>query len=360
MLDRVVYLSGLYEKSVAGLTKSRENWKGLLSGMARYYKYSFDNNVLIHAQRPDASQLAVMDIWNKIGRRVNRGAKSIAVIDLSNPKASLKYLFDLMDTNGSSESLRRVMGYMWELEEQYRPGMITRFHDKYGTDTAGIESCIYGLVEHQVNETLPRYLQGFSVNDEGSMLYGLPIEAVKEQFAELARDSVGYMVFKRCGLSTDLYEESCFENISHFNSMELFMRLGCITMSIARPVLREINLEIENIKEERSRQNEYEAIDRTIVSRGRGRDAVPQSPGVGERAARPDRSGKIREAVEGVHDGAAPAPGIGADRGGQLQPDDNGGGRGSRKPQGSADTGAFESTAHAERRTRWRGRPTCR
>ena len=179
-MDRVTYLSELYEKSRMALTKDPESWKGLLSGMARYYKYSFDNNVLIYAQRPDASQLAVMDIWNKIGRRVNRGAKSIAVIDMSNPKASLKYLFDLMDTNGSHESLRRVMGYMWELEEQYRPGIIAKFHDQYGTDTAGIESCIYGLAQQRINEILPQYMRDFSITDPDSILYDLPIEAVKE------------------------------------------------------------------------------------------------------------------------------------------------------------------------------------
>lgn len=347
-MDRVTYLSELYGKSVTELTKNRKNWKGLLSGMARYYKYSFDNNVLIYTQRPNASQLATMDVWNKIGRRVNKGGRSIAVIDLSNPKASLKYLFDLMDTNGSHDSLRRVMGYMWELEEQYRPGILLKFHDKYDTDTASIESCIYDLAEKRVNEILPQYLQDFSITDEGSMLYGLPIEAVKEQFAELVRDSVGYMVFRKCGLSTDQYEESSFENISHFNSMGLFMRMGSITMSIARPILREINQEIENIKYERSTQNEYESIDRPDLQRGRGRDVVPQPPSVGGRTARPEVSGQIREAVERVHDGTAPAPGIGTDSGGQAEPDDNGSGRGSREPQRIADTGAFESAAHAE------------
>jgi len=347
-LDRVTYLSELYEKSRTALTKDPESWKGLLSGMARYYKYSFDNNVLIYAQRPDASQLAVMDIWNKIGRRVNRGAKSIAVIDMSNPKASLKYLFDLMDTNGSHESLRRVMGYMWELEEQYRPGIIAKFHDQYGTDTAGIESCIYGLAQQRINEILPRYMRDFRITDPDSILYDLPIEAVKRQFAELVRDSVGYVVFKKCGLSTDMFEEDSFENISHFNSMGLFMWMGSITMSIARPILREINQEIENIKYERSRQNEYEAIDRPDLQRGRGRDVVSQPPSVGGRATRSDGSRQIREAVERVHDGTAPPPSVGTDSGGQAERRDNGSGRGSREPQGSADTGAFESTAHAE------------
>jgi len=347
MLDRITCLSELYGKSVTELTKSRENWKGLLSGMARYYKYSFDNNVLIYVQKPNASQLATMEIWNKIGRRVKKVTKSIAVIDLSNPKASLKYLFDLMETNGSHESLRIVMGYMWELEEQYRPGIMAKFHDKYGADTESIESCIYSLVERRISEILPQYLQDFSVSDEVSMLYGLPTEAVKAQFSELVRDSVGYMVFKKCGLSTDMFKEASFEHISHFNSMELFMRMGSITMSIARPILREINLEIENIKYERSRQNEYEAIDRPHLQRGSGRDAVPQYPGVREQSLRPDGSGQIRETVERVHDGTAPAPAVRTNSGGQSEPDHNGSGRGSREPQGNTDTGASESAVHA-------------
>lgn len=351
-MNRITYLSELYERSITELTKSRDNWMELLSCMARYYKYSFDNNVLIYAQRPDASLLATMDIWNsnKIGRWVNKGAKSIAVIDLSNPKASLKYLFDLMDTNGSHESFRHVMSFMWDLEEQYRPGIIAKFHDKYNADTASIESCIYDLVGKRINDILPDYMQGFSVTDTDSILYDLPIEAVREQFSEIVRDSVSYMVFKKCGLSTDMFEEDGFENISHFSNMELFMRLGSITVTIARPILREINLEIENIKYERSRQNEYEAIDRTIVSRGSGRDAVPPSASIGERAARPDGSGQVRETVEGIHDRTSPTPGIGINRRGQLQPDDNRDRRGSREPQGSSDTGALESPTPAKDR----------
>jgi N12 class adenine-specific DNA methylase/superfamily II DNA/RNA helicase len=350
-LSRATYLADLYKKSVQELTKSRDDWKGLLTSMARYYKYSFDKNVLIYVQRPDAGFLADMDVWNnQVGRRVNSQAKSVAVIDMSNPTASLQYLFDLMDTNGSYESFRKVMGYVWELENQYKPGLLMKFSEKYGTDTSSVEGCLYDLVLKRTDEILPKFLEGFQVRDQDSILYDLPIEAVKEQFSELVRDSAAYTVFKKCGLSTDMFEESSFENISHFNSLNLFIRIGCAAISIARPVLREINLEIENIKTERSRQYEERTLDRVDLYRGSGRDAIPGHQNFGEREIRPDGSREIRQTVEGIHDGTASPPSERADSRGQDQRDNRQSGHRGGEPQGNADPAVAQGPADAQDR----------
>lgn len=231
-MSKATILAELYQKSVQEYTKSPSEWKGLLSCVARFYKRSFDNAVLIYAQKPNATQLGTWDDWHdeRIGRSINKGAKSIAVIDMQNPGASLKNLFDFMDTNGTDESFRNFMRYHWELEKQYRPSLMLRFHEKYAVPTASIEACLYKLVSKRVAEILPKYMENFKVREESSPLYGMPEGAVKAEFQELVTESVAYTVFSKCGLSTELFEENSFENISRYNTLGMFMALGRLVL----------------------------------------------------------------------------------------------------------------------------------
>lgn len=148
-MSKATLLADLYKQSVQEYTKTPAEWMGLLSCVARFYKRSFDNSVLIYAQRPDATQLATFDEWHdkRINRSINKGAKGIAVIDMANPNASIKYLFDFMDTNGTPQSFRTVMGFLWELEEQYQPSLLLKLHEKYNTPTSSIEQCLYKLAQ---------------------------------------------------------------------------------------------------------------------------------------------------------------------------------------------------------------------
>jgi len=253
--------------------------------VARYYKRSFDNAVLVYAQRPDATQLATFDEWHdrRINRNINRGAKGIAVVDMVNPTASLKHLFDFMDTNGDEQSFKRVLGYLWELEDQYKPSLLVKFHEKYHTPATSIELCLYKLIQQRVRQVLPEYMKNFKVRDESSMLYDAPIEAVKAEFTELITDSVAYTVFQKCGLSTELFEENAFATISHFNSLELFMAMGSCTVSLSRPILKEIHQEIQQIKIERSQIYENRTVNEPQLPEGRGRSALPRAANLGER-----------------------------------------------------------------------------
>lgn len=345
-MSKATILADLYKKSMQEYTRTPAEWKGLLSCVSRYYKYSFDNGVLIYAQKPDATQLATFDVWNeKIERRINRGAKSIAVIDMANPNASIKYLFDLMDTNGSEQTFKKVLSYHWELEDQYKSSLLIKFHGKYSTPTSSIELCLYRLVQRQVREILPKHMANFKVRDESSILYDVPLEAVKAEFTDLVTNSVAYTVFQKCGLSTEIFKENAFENISHFNSLELFMAMGSCTVSLLRPILKEINQEIENIKIERSQVYENRTVNETDLHRRRGRDDVSQSANLGERENGQNADRQIREAVEELHDGEPPAPLVGTGGTGQNQRNYTGSGRGSGAPQGSTDTAALDGTA---------------
>lgn len=348
-MNKVTILADLYQRSVQEYTKTPDEWKGLLSCAARFYKRSFDNVVLIYAQKPNATQLATFDEWHddRIKRSINKGAKSIAVIDMKNPGASLKYLFDFMDTNGTEQSFRNFMRYHWELEEQYRPSLMRRFHEKYNLTTSGIETCLYKLASIQAAQILPKYIGNFKVQEESSPLYGMPEEAVKAEFQELVIESVAYTVFAKCGLSTELFEENSFERISQYHTLGMFMMLGSCTISLARQILKEIQLEIETIKSERSQIYENRTFDEPQLQTGRGRDDVSRTANLTELRDRQNTDGKIRETLESVYDGESPAPLVRVGGTGPYQRSDSGGERGSGALPGETDSAAPHSPADA-------------
>jgi N12 class adenine-specific DNA methylase/adenine-specific DNA methylase len=348
-LSRATSLADLYRASVQEYTKTPAEWKGLLSCVARFYKRSFDNAVLIYAQKPDATQLGTFDEWHdkRVGRSINRGAKSIAVIDMVNPNASIKYLFDFMDTNGSVQSYRNLQKFLWELEEQYRPSVMMRFHEKYNTPTRSVDACLYHLVSRRVRDWILPYMENFRVKDEESPLHGMPEDAVKVEFMELVMESAAYTVFSKCGISTEMFEDESFENISNYNSLQLFMALGSCTVSIARPILNEIYREIQDIKIERSKIYENRAVDELHIQTGRGRDDVSRSHSIREPADRPDAGGTVREPVESVHDGEVSPQVVGTGGTGQDQRNDPSGRPGGRAEERGADPGTAGLPPHA-------------
>ena len=325
---------------------------GLLSSVSKYYKMSFDKNVLIYVQRPDAGLLATKAGWEKqTGRYLKAGSKGIGVVDMNDPKATLAYYFDLADTRGSYEGFRKAMGAVWSLERQYQPEILRRFHERFGIDGDNIENCLCQLSAMQADLFLERYLSRVEVKNEDSVLYGLPIEAVRAEFARLASDSAAYIVFKKCGIGTEPFEETgAFENISHFGSLELFMGLGYYACAIARPVLSEIHKQIEEIKEERSQGYGQGTVSKTGIQERGGRDAVPGSQDLGEQRIRPESGGDVREKVERLHDVQTSAETVGTDRTGTGQRDDYQGGPGGGEEERGADTAAFGGAADAGNR----------
>lgn len=348
-MNRATRLADLYAASVQEYTKTPEEWKGLLSCVARFYKRSFDNAVLIYAQRPNATHLGTFDEWHdrRIGRNINRGAKSIAVIDMENPNASIKYLFDFLDTNGSVQSYRNLQRYLWELEEQYRPEILMRFRRKYSLPAVSMEECLYQMAGQRVKEMLPVYLEGFRVTDEGSPLYGMPTAAVKAEFSALVEESVAYVVFSKCDLSTKRFENGSFESISNYNSPPLFMALGNCTISIARPILREVYQEIQDIKDERSKDYEDRTVNEPYLPTGQGRDDVSRTPDFHGRTDRPDASGQVRQPVEGVHDGKTPAPPFRTGSAGEDKRNDPAGQPGGGEAEGGVGTAVLSDAADA-------------
>ena len=324
-MGRETYLADLYCQSVQALTQNRTEWMGLLSSVSKYYRMSFDKNVLIYVQRPDAGLLATKAGWEKqTGRYLRAGAKGIAVVDMNSPKATLAYYFDLADTRGDYEGFRKAMGAVWSLERQYQPEILYRFHERFGTDSESMENCLCQLAGMQAEAFLGKYLSRVEVRNEDSVLYGLPAGAVQAEFAKLASDSAAYIIFKKCGIRTEAFEETgAFENVSHFGSLELFMGLGYYACAIARPVLSEIHKQIEEIKEERSQGYGQGTVSETGIHERGGRDVLSESPDIRGQGMRPEAGRDVWEAVEGLHEVRTPPETVRANRTGAGQRDDN-------------------------------------
>lgn len=267
-MSRATDLCELYQNAVKMLTQNPQEWIGLLASAAKFYKLSFDKNVLVYMQRPEAGLIATMRDWNiRTGRYVNKHSKAIAVLDMSDPKARLTYYFDFADTHGDLESLQKTMELIWKVENQYKSDLLMRFQEKYGTAGKSIEEALVQMVMQQTEKILNLYMEGFAVREPESILYGAPLEAVKDEFATYVQNSAVYIVLKKCGLSTDIISEDAFNHISHYGSLELFMQLGACSTAAARTVLRQIYQEIENIKEERSRLYEQRSLNASGIHR---------------------------------------------------------------------------------------------
>lgn len=348
-MGKETYLADLYRQSIQALTQNRTEWMGLLSSVSKYYKMSFDKNVLIYVQRPDAGLLATKAGWEKqTGRYLKAGSKGIGVVDMNNPRATLAYYFDLADTRGDYEGFRKAMSAVWALERQYQPEILKRFHEQFGTDAVSITNCLCQLVGMQADIFLDKYLSRVEVRDKNSVLYGLPIGAVQAEFAKLASDSAAYVVFRKCGIKTDIFEETgAFENISHFGNMELFMGLGYYACTIARPVLSEIHTQIEEIKEERSQRHEPRTVSETGIHQRGGRDAVSEPANIRERGIRPETDGDVRKKMERIHEIEASNETVRTDFTGEDQRVNRQGRRRGGSEKRNDDSAAFESPANA-------------
>ena len=320
-MGKAILLADLFKESVTLLTQDRQEWMGLLSTAAKYYKMSFDKCVLIHVQRPDAGLLATKMGWERnTGRYLRSGSKGIGVVDISNPQATLAYYFDIADTRGDYESFKKAMRLVWELEKQYQPAILKYFHETFQTDSEYIQNCLCQLVHLQTEIYFKKNPIELHVEDPGSVLSGLPVEAVTEELKGLIVDSASYIVLKKCGVDTDIFEEAqAFTNISHFNFLEGFMAIGYHASMIARPILREIHRQIEAVKEERSLL--YEGSKLGIQQRG-GRDDVSADEDIIPEGVRRERDRKVRPDVEGVHAGEASAEAGNADSDRKDQRDD--------------------------------------
>ena len=283
------------------ITGSYRGWTGFLTTAARLYKYPYAEQVMIHAQRPDATACAEYDFWNeRMGRYVRRGSKGIALIDSSGERPRLRYVFDVSDTGGREFPKSR---YLWEYRAEHADAVSAMLESRYGVDgKGGLPDQLERIASQLAEEYWRDYKRDILAIVDDSFLYGYDEFNVGAAFQSAAAVSIAYSLMSRCGLEADdRFEHEDFLSIFDFNTPEAAAELGTAVSRINGEVLRQIEVTIKNYEREKLAERSH-SHDRTDLHQERG---LPDSRPDAERdAGGRETPGQVRETAQELPSGA--------------------------------------------------------
>ena len=283
------------------ITGSYRGWTGFLTTAARLYKYPYAEQVMIHAQRPDATACAEYDFWNeKMGRYVRRGSKGIALIDSSGERPRLRYVFDVSDTGGREFPKSR---YLWEYREEHADAVSAMLESRYGVDgKGGFPDQLERIASQLAEEYWRDYKRDILAIVDDSFLYGYDEFNVGAAFQSAAAVSIAYSLMSRCGLEADdRFEHEDFLSIFDFNTPEAAAELGAAVSRINGEVLRQIEVTIKNYEREKLAERSH-SHDRADLHQERG---LPDSrPDTERDAGGRETPGQVRETAQELPSGA--------------------------------------------------------
>ena len=288
------------EEAQRQLTGSLERWQSFLATASRLYKYPYHEQVMIHAQRPDATACAEFDVWNNTMRRyVRRGSKGIALIDTSGDRERLRYVFDVSDT-GTRPNSRSLN--LWELQEEHIPVVSSMLEKNYGVPAGESLADQLEIVASQLAreywEDNRRDILGIL---EDSFLEEYDEFNVGVAFRNAAEVSISYSLMLRCGLEPENYfEHEDFMSVFDFNTPETAGALGTAVSGINQQVLREIGATIRNYERQKLTERSAEYGNDVHAERGLS------DPGHQTERTGGDTHREVRADAETVSEGASP------------------------------------------------------
>ena len=251
MAKKYELISDLYEQISIEVTRDPQTWRLFLKTACRNYKLRFDEQLLLFAQRPDATAVLEIERWNTaFGRWVNRGAKGIAVFEDSSGKSQrLKYYFDIADTHGTEQS-REVP--VWKMSEEYQSNVAEALKNAFGTstDSDDLRIVIKESVVNAVDDNIDDYIYGFVKSGTGSEIDYMKPEDAEEIYKRIVTNSVLYMIYERLGMDNLLTDDD-FNGIEYFSTPELLNSIGYATGDIARMGLGIVSKTIRSTKKEK-------------------------------------------------------------------------------------------------------------
>ena len=257
------FLSQLLSSKTQEIVSSPGKYTAFLQTAAQNYKYGFQEQVLIHAQRPDATACAEIGVWNRLGRWVNRGATGIALLRSPNLPYRIRYVFDVSDTNNREN--REIS--LWQMKPAYENEVIRTLQDKFLLDSDSyfgeiVEVLSQRLAEEAVEDYLPDLLN----NKQDSFLEELDDGSVARWFKESVSESVRYMVLHRCGYAPEL-DNDVFGRIQDFNTEITASLLGSAVSTLSESILREIGVTVKSLERRQSRT--FDSFGDTVYNEAR-------------------------------------------------------------------------------------------
>ena len=249
MATKLQMMSELAAQTTERLTQSKENWTGFLDSAAWLYKYPFHEQVLIHAQRPDATACAPIELWNNAFKRwVNKGAKGIAIIDDSGQKPTLRYVFDVSDTN----TRYNIPFRLWQTKPEYEAQIIEELQNRFGdigVEDADFSSAVLGIAINAVSDNYDDYKNELLKAAGNSALADMSDDEISSTFMVLLMTSVAHTVFVRLGIdAAAIFRADEYDSISLFNSPDTIAQLGAATSDISEMVLRQIERSVRSME----------------------------------------------------------------------------------------------------------------
>lgn len=314
-------ISELYNRTCKTVVSNPQNWQAFLASACRNYKLRYDEQLLVYAQRPDATAVLEIEQWNKIfGRWVNRGARGIAVFaDENRSRQRLTHYFDISDTHESRYS-RTVP--IWDMHQEYEADVIETLESTFGEieNKSSLAEAIMGAARNAAEDNIPDYLQDLYYATEGSSFEEVEEDIVAFIYKNVVTNSVAYMMMSRLGVDTDGYFElDDFRDVTNFNTQETLNALGFATSDIAEMGLTEISKTITALNRQNriivgQDRNEYNKVENNdersldnertdLHDGGRLQPSEPEtSPAAGSDA------GQIRSDEERVSEGTSQSP----------------------------------------------------
>ena len=236
-------ISEMYRRTAHAVVSDVQNWQAFLRCACRNYRLRFDEQLLIYAQRPDATAVLEIERWNdKFGRWVNRGAKGIAVFeDAERSRQRLIHYFDISDTHESRYS-RPVP--IWDMKPEYTDDVIETLENTFGDleNRDSLADAVMSAAKNAVEDNIPDYLSDLMYAADDSFLYGLSEDMITSMYRKAVTNSVAYMMMTRLGIDTEPYfETEDFSVITNFNTPEALNALGIASSDIAEMGLGEIS-----------------------------------------------------------------------------------------------------------------------
>ena len=334
----------LAQRTANGLTRYWESWTDYLTTASRLYKYPFADQLMIYAQRPDATACADFDIWNnRMNRYVRRGAKGIALLDESSGFPRLHYVFDVSDTGVRRNS---------------RDPEVWQYNDDLKQPVSEMLAATYGIsgerVSQQLADVAGKLVADYWDNNggdiraivDGSLLMDYDEAGVEMQFKSAAAISVTYTLLERCGYEpTGWFDKDDFQAIYNFSTPDSVYALGAAVSDMSREVLRNIERTVKTTIRRRNAersQYEYEQQERDLLDR-RGLPAPEPDP-----EPAPEAAGQVRQAAPDLPEGAAPGTVQHDAPEREPVPAPDGGGADGREPDAADHAGTAEAEPGSE------------
>ena len=302
MPSKAEFYRQMAEQVSTQLVGSWKEWTAFLTTAARLYKYPFHEQMMIYAQRPDATACAEYDLWNdKMGRYVRRGSKGIALVDDSGDKPRLRYVFDISDT-GTREHSRTP--WLWQLEEQHIGPVSAMLERSYGVAGDDLAQQLTDVAGKLASEYWDDHQRDFRYIVDGSFLAEYDDYNIEVQFKSAATVSIAYALMSRCGLDTEQYfQHEDFMPIFDFNTPATVGALGAAVSQINQQVLRQIGVTVQHYEREQLAERSVTHGEQPdLHDERRLSDSRPEA----DRTAG-EAPGQVRQVAESVPEGT-PSP----------------------------------------------------